>query len=93
MGFWTDWSKSPAADYPDGLANDPPADALPRRGWTLVSLVLLCLVLRGIDMLRCDFPWTDSVFYLQLSERLAQDDYGAAFRHLGLNVYPVILMV
>lgn len=93
MGLWTDWSRSPAADYPNRLAGKVPPLALPRRGWTLLVLLLVCLGLRALDTLRWDFPWSDSLLYLRASEALEQRDYATAFQYLGLNLYPAILMV
>ncbi len=73
------------------LAPLPDRQAVPRAGWWLAGVVLLCLIPRLGVALRQSVICRDGVYYIQLAEALESHDWSRAFQTLGLNVYPTLL--
>ncbi len=83
-------------DFPDVLARpEPYRHTLPRAGWLIAVLMLVCLAPRVWMAWKVDTLTEDGPVYIQSAMQLARGNYTAAFRdsNLGLNLYPVVLMV
>jgi len=83
-----------ASDYPNALADPlPHRNAYPLRGRVLGILVLMCLVLRAAMATRLTSVDPDGVLYIQLARALEAGAFSDGTHGMGLNVYPVILML
>jgi 4-amino-4-deoxy-L-arabinose transferase-like glycosyltransferase len=82
------------APYPDLLSLPGPLrPAIAWRPWTLAGLVLLCLVPRVWMAAKIGGVYADGALYIHAAESLEAGDFAAAFCHMRLNVYPVVLAV
>lgn len=83
-----------AADYSNHLLDACPQRlAVCRRIGILAVLVLVCLAVRGAMALRIPAVNPDSIVYVHSARAWEAGDAKTATRELGLNVYPVILML
>ncbi len=81
-----------AATYPRRL--DAPrrdvALSRPVKAW-LVGVLLLALVPRALMAWKLDTICSDGALYIYLGQALEAGNVDAAFRSMGINVYPVVL--
>lgn len=84
----------PSSDYPNRL-NDPAPhrEVYPARLGTLAILVLVCLGLRAGMAARLTSVDPDGVLYIQLAQAWDAGDLRGGTEGIGLNTYPVILML
>jgi len=85
---------SPLPDYPNAL--DLPISqgkTFTPRFRFLAALVLICLVLRGLMAMRVPSVCPDGALYIQLAKALDGGDIQRGSEGIGLNIYPIILML
>ena len=81
-------------EYPNHLATPRPQRIrLPSAHWTLLLLVVLCLLPRAVMALRIPSVCPDGVLYILIAQAIEAGNLRVAFQEMALNVYPVILAV
>lgn len=92
MDPYADFRTAPAKVFAPRLSAFPGPATPPARYWLLLALLGICLLSRAWVAYRWQILWPDSVVYLEISQALEKGDVDRAFRDLGVNIYPVILM-
>lgn len=84
----------PPPGYPNILSDPAPQrNCYGSRLKLLAILVLVCLALRGAMALRIPSVVPDGVLYIQLAKALDAGDLAHGIEGMGLNTYPLILML